>query len=135
MDPRTGKLLGPPVSQAAEVLAFAVTPDGRTLLTVTSDQRIHRRPLPAPHLDQSDLLGLWLQVILGADMDDRGIIRDLGPQEWKELFLRLLGAQKREVGSPLPQGEELLHGHAGHIQFFPGTSICGAGIGSEGPAG
>jgi WD40 repeat protein len=92
----TGKPLGPPLPQAVNAVAFR--PDGRLLVTGSPDGTAGFWEVPVPVEGDVDTVGLWVQVVTGAEMDSSGGVRSLDPRTLEERRLEL----RRRGGTPVP---------------------------------
>jgi WD40 repeat protein/tRNA A-37 threonylcarbamoyl transferase component Bud32 len=97
-DTGTGRMLGPPLTLGDWVSAVAFTPDGRLLLTATYHQHVCSWTVPAPLEGDPRSLVLWLNAMLGVDMDEAGALYALDAAAWRECRRRLAESD----GPPAP---------------------------------
>jgi WD40 repeat protein len=96
-DTSTGRTVGPPLTLGYMVSAAAFTPDGRLLLTATYNQHLCSWTVPAPLDGDPRRLVLWLNAVLGVDMDEAGALHALDAAAWRDCCQRL-----EEAGGPPP---------------------------------
>jgi WD40 repeat protein/tRNA A-37 threonylcarbamoyl transferase component Bud32 len=94
----TGTRIGPPLRHAGQVRSAAISPDGHVLLTGGYDRAAHLWPVPAPVEGDVERVMLWVQVLTGLELDDRGGARVLDNQTWLERRQRL-----QALGGPPPR--------------------------------
>jgi WD40 repeat protein len=102
-DVATGKQLGPPLRHKERVHQVAFWPDGRTIVTTTdvaglgqsSPGTAHYWSMPAPLVGSAEQVELWVQTSTGMELDAKGGMRLLNPQEWQKRHRRL-----KEIGLP-----------------------------------
>ncbi len=95
-DVETSTPLGPQIHHASPVVDLDFQPDGRALLTVSSDGAIHAWELPDLPLDDPTRLKVWSQVASGLGMDEDGVVRPLDARDSAQ-FARVL---ETSGGSP-----------------------------------
>jgi WD40 repeat protein len=94
----TGKRIGPPLRHPGQVRSASISPDGHVLLTGGYDRAAHLWPVPTPVEGDVERLTLWVQVLTGMELDDRGGARLLDNRTWHERRQRL-----QSLGGPPPQ--------------------------------
>jgi hypothetical protein len=114
----TGRLVGAPLLHDQPVTAALFAPDGRTVWTGTGGEqgkvrdrmgaivveevggaaqesestwthRVQRWRVPAPVEGTPEQIALWVQVVTGEELDDRGVVHELSAEEWAERRRRL----------------------------------------------
>jgi WD40 repeat protein len=90
----TGRALGPPLLHDDEVRCAVVAGNGRWLVTAAMDEKARVFNAPQRMTGPASSFVLWTQVLTGAELDDSGGVRLLGPAQWSERKQRLeaLGA-------------------------------------------
>jgi WD40 repeat protein len=123
----TGRPVGAPFIHDQPVTAAIFAPDSRTVWTGTGREkgkvrnrmtaivvddgggaaqeaestwthRVQRWRVPTPVEGTPERITLWVQVLTGEDLDDRGVVRELSAEEWAERRRRLesLGGVKMD---------------------------------------
>jgi WD40 repeat protein len=96
-DVATGKQLGPSLRHSDRVVKVDFWPDGKTIVTsessgesttsVLTTARYWLLPQPIQETDQE--VELWAQTITGLELDEKGGVSVLEPDQWKERHRRL----------------------------------------------
>jgi WD40 repeat protein/serine/threonine protein kinase len=89
-DVATGRPLGPPLPHRAPVNVMAFTPDGRLLLTLSSDRTGRLWAMPAPVEGEPAQVKLWVQALTGRELDEAGSARPLDVKTLEERRARLV---------------------------------------------
>jgi len=96
--------LGPPLPHGnrCEVHQASFAPGGRSVLTASNDGHARLWDLPQPLAGDVGRLILWVEVMTGKQLDDRGAYRDLDAATWDLRRRRLaeLGGPPVEEGVP-----------------------------------
>jgi serine/threonine protein kinase/WD40 repeat protein/tetratricopeptide (TPR) repeat protein len=87
-DAANGAPLGPPLLHRTGVLDLRFTPDGASLVTLTTTGRRRNWPLPKPVADDPERLELWLQAQGGIGFRNQAIGL-LDAETWRECRLQL----------------------------------------------
>jgi WD40 repeat protein len=74
-DADSGIAIGPPLEHPGGVHGMTFTPDGKYLLTVSTDRVVRRWPVPVPVKGDATLLKLRTEVITGLELADGAIRR------------------------------------------------------------
>jgi WD40 repeat protein len=84
----TGKPLGPPLQHQADVRAAAFSPDGKSIVTASSNTaRLWKAPRPVQGTPEHVLL--WCEALTRLTLDERGDVRALDAKTWHERRERL----------------------------------------------
>ena len=75
----------------------ATSADGRTLAVAGSEGRFVVWNSPAPLAGSLENIRLWVEVLAGMELDDRGVVNTLGPEA-----VRRRQEQLEERGGPPP---------------------------------
>jgi WD40 repeat protein len=97
-DATTGKPIGDSLEHQTQVLAVVFSPDGGTLAAVGDENCATLWRLPIPVEGDVERIGLWVQVITGAELDEKGGFQFLDASTWQERRKRLAelgGAEDR----------------------------------------
>jgi WD40 repeat protein len=102
-DVATGKQLGPPLRHNERVHQVAFWPDGRTIVTTMDDAGLgqssggsaHYWSTPSALVGSAEQVEVWVQTSTGMELDSKGGMRLLTPDEWQARHRRL-----QEVGLP-----------------------------------
>lgn len=102
-DVASGKQLGPALHHDQRVHRVAFWPDGRTMVTTTDDAGLGQSSagqarywsIPAPLHGSDEQIELWVQTSTGMQLDAKGGMRLLQPQEWQSRHRRL-----QQIGLP-----------------------------------
>jgi WD40 repeat protein/serine/threonine protein kinase len=87
-DADSGIAIGPPLEHPGGVHRMTFTPDGKYLLTVSTDRVVRRWPVPVAIADDPALLMLRTQVVTGMELRD-GAVRLLDAETWRARQRRL----------------------------------------------
>src|SRR5205823_1540110 len=79
-----GAPLGTVLQHRGPVNRVAFSPDGKTLLTASSDGTARLWTPPSPIRGDSAQVGLWVQVLTGMELDADGTIQVLPAEAWKQ---------------------------------------------------
>ena len=92
------KPIGPPLQHQGDVKAVRFSDDGGTLLTGSADAHIRNWEVPVPVRGDAERIVLWIDVVTGTELDDRGAVQPLDSVRWRgrRQLLDQLG------GIPLP---------------------------------
>jgi WD40 repeat protein/predicted Ser/Thr protein kinase len=99
-DVTTRQDLGPSLLHNGPVSAAAFAPDGTRVLTSTNGGTARLWPTPGPLEGEAAWIALWLQVLTGLELDDRGSFRELDAGAWRERCRQL----DERGGPPIPPG-------------------------------
>jgi WD40 repeat protein len=91
----TGMPLGPPLRHQGPVRTVAFRPDGKTALTASEGGTVGRWPVPAPVPGKPERVSLWVQLITGMELDEKGAVGIVDAEAWQERRQRL-----QELGGP-----------------------------------
>jgi WD40 repeat protein/tRNA A-37 threonylcarbamoyl transferase component Bud32 len=94
----SGQLLSPPLRHQGTVHVVAFSPDGKTVLTGSLDGTARLWQVPVAVSDEVERVELWIQVLTGTELDEKGDIWVLPSRAWQERRRKL----KALGGAPLP---------------------------------
>jgi len=77
----SGRTIGPPVSHP-EIFSLAASPDDLKIVTGTIDGELRLWNLTQSLRTDPEATTCWLQVLTGVELDVRGAIRSLSPEQW-----------------------------------------------------
>jgi WD40 repeat protein len=97
-DAATGKPIGPPVHHNESVHFVAFTPDGRRMMSASTNGEFRAQDVPQPLPGDAERFRCWVEVLTGMELDAEEAIHDLDADALQRRRERL-----RELGGP-PDG-------------------------------
>jgi WD40 repeat protein/tRNA A-37 threonylcarbamoyl transferase component Bud32 len=94
-DVATGKPLGPALPHGEELRGVAFLTDGSRAITCGASGATAVWDVPAPMAGEPDRVELEIQALTGEQMDERGVVRALAPEEWQRRRQQL-----QDLGGP-----------------------------------
>ena len=88
-DADSGKPLGPPLQHQDEVRAASFSPDGKKVVTASDDRTARLWKAPRSVQGTPEHIVLWAEARTGLTLDERGDVRGLSADEWRERKTRL----------------------------------------------
>ncbi len=88
-DAVTGKPIGPPLDQDAPVTAVGFSPEGDVVKTRTETGIIRGWRLEHEAIGSDERFILWIQVLIGSEMEPNGLVHGLDATTWMERRVRL----------------------------------------------
>lgn len=88
-DFKSGRPLGPALRHRADITSVAFSPDGKKMLTGSTDGTAQIWNVPAPLTGTAEQVAVWAQLMTGIELDDVGTVGYLSSDEWHERRERL----------------------------------------------
>jgi WD40 repeat protein len=100
-DMATGKPIGPPVQHSESVDLVAFTPDGKRMMSFSTNGEFRAQDVPSLLPGDAERIRCWVEILTGMELDAEGTIHDLSAEALQERRERL-----RALGGP-PDGSQL----------------------------
>jgi WD40 repeat protein len=86
---KTQRPIGMPFRHESTVYAAAFSPAGKTVLSGSHDGTARFWPVPSAVEGETERVGLWAQVVTGAELDESDVVHVLDVATWNERRKRL----------------------------------------------